>query len=75
MKKNEKTGDFHLTKRFLGLIFIGLGLFAILGSFLNDIIGGGRFSGIGPTQRLAILVAGLVILVGLTLVPFGDRPA
>ena len=75
MKKNKETGDIYLTKRFLGLIFIGLGLLAILGSFLNDIVGGGRFSGIGPTQRFAMLVAGLVILVGLSLVPFGNRPA
>ena len=75
MIKNDKTGDFHLTKRFLGLIFIGLGLLAILGSFFNDIVGGGRFAGIGPAQRIAILVAGLVILVGLSLLPFGNRPA
>ncbi|MCA9916542.1 MAG: hypothetical protein KDE59_01220 [Anaerolineales bacterium] len=75
MIKDEKTGDFALSKRFLGLIFVSLGLLAILGSFLNDLIGGGRFAGIGPTQRVAILVAGLVILVGLSLIPLGKRPA
>ena len=75
MIKDEKTGDFALSKRFLGLIFVSLGLLAILGSFLNDLIGGGRFAGIGPTQRVAILAAGLVILVGLSLIPLGKRPA
>ena len=75
MIKDDRTGDFAFSKRFLGFIFVGLGLLAILGSFLNDIIGGGRFAGIGPTQRVAILVASLVILVGLSLIPLGQRPA
>ncbi|MCZ7669632.1 MAG: hypothetical protein M5U34_21880 [Chloroflexi bacterium] len=64
-----------MTKRQLGLIIIASGVFAILASFVNDWLGGGDFQGIGPTQRLALLGAGFVILVGISLLPLGDRPA
>ncbi|PID85226.1 MAG: hypothetical protein CSA11_09905 [Chloroflexi bacterium] len=64
-----------MTKRQLGCIIIALGTLAIVGSFVYDLIGGGDFQGIGPTQRLALLGAGFVILVGITLLPLGDRPA
>jgi hypothetical protein len=64
-----------VTKRQLGLIFIALALLAIVGSFVYDFIGGGQFSGIGPAQRLALIGAFLLGVVGLTLLPLGDRPA
>ncbi|MBK8988338.1 MAG: hypothetical protein IPM39_20095 [Chloroflexi bacterium] len=64
-----------MTKRQLGYAFIALGALAAVGSFANDVLGGGSFQGIGPTQRLALLAAGAIILVGLTLLPLGDRPA
>ena len=64
-----------VTKRQLGLIFIALALLAIVGSFVYDFIGGGQFSGIGPAQRLALIGALLLGVVGLTLLPMGDRPA
>jgi hypothetical protein len=64
-----------VTKRQLGLIFIALALLAIVGSFVYDFIGGGQFSGIGPAQRLALIGALLLGVVGLTLLPLGDRPA
>lgn len=64
-----------MTKRQLGLIFILLGLGAIVGLFVMDLLGAGQFQGIGPAQRLAMIVAGFVALVGVTLWPLGDRPA
>lgn len=64
-----------MTKRQLGYIIIALGVLAIVGSFINDLIGAGNFQGIGPTQRLAILGAIGVILLGASLLPLGDRPA
>lgn len=64
-----------MTKRQLGLVIMALGVLAIAASFVNDLLGGGDFQGIGPTQRLALLGAGLVILIGATLLPLGDRPA
>jgi hypothetical protein len=64
-----------VTKRQLGFFLIALALLAIAGSFIYDLAGGGQFSGIGPAQRLALIGAGLVGLVGITLLPLGDRPA
>ena len=64
-----------ITKRQLGIGFILLGLLAIVGSFAIDLAGVGNFQGIGPAQRVALLGAGLVIVVGLTLLPLGDKPA
>lgn len=64
-----------MTKRQLGLLFIVLGLFAILGLFGMDFIRAGQYQGIGPAQKQAMLVAGAAILLGLTLLPFGDNPA
>jgi hypothetical protein len=64
-----------MTKRQLGLLFIALGGLGIMGVLSIDLIGAGQFSGIGPAQRLALLAAGAVVLVGLTLLPLGDKPA
>ena len=52
-----------------------ISLAAALGSFAFDWLGGGQFQGIGPAQRLALLAAGALFLVGLSLWPLGDRPA
>ena len=64
-----------MTKKQLGMTFIGLGALGIVGLLGIDLLGAGQFSGIGPTQRLGLLGAGVVILVGLTLLPLGDKPA
>jgi len=64
-----------VTKRQLGLLFIILGVGAIIAMFAVDLIGAGQFQGIGPAQRRALVVAGLAILVGATLLPLGNRPA
>ncbi|MFQ5419274.1 MAG: hypothetical protein ACE5FD_02020 [Anaerolineae bacterium] len=64
-----------MTKKQLGLGFITLGILAILGLMGMDVVGASNFQGIGPTQRLALIGAGAMILVGASLVPLGDRPA
>ncbi|KAA3664936.1 MAG: hypothetical protein DWQ04_03160 [Chloroflexi bacterium] len=64
-----------MTKKQLGLIMITLGVGGILGLFAMDFIGAGQFQGIGPAQRLAMMAAGLVIIIGLSLLPLGDKPA
>jgi len=64
-----------VTKRQLGLLFIILGVGAIIAMFAVDLVGAGQFQGIGPAQRRALIVAGLAILVGATLLPLGNRPA
>jgi len=64
-----------ITKRLLGIIFILVGSIAIIGSLVIDLLGGGQFTGIGPAQQKAMLAAGVVIVVGITLLPLGDQPA
>ena len=64
-----------MTKRQLGIVFIliGLGVVAIL--FIADYAGASQFGGIGPVQKLALAAGALVAIVGVTLLPLGDRPA
>ncbi len=64
-----------ITKRLLGIGFILIGVAAIVGMFGMDLVGAGQFQGIGPAQQKALLAAGVVILVGLMLLPLGDKPA
>lgn len=64
-----------VTKRQLGIAFIGIAVLAVVGSFVYDFIGAGQFSGVGPAQRLALIGAGVLALVGVTLLPLGERPA
>ena len=64
-----------MTTRQLGLLFIVLGVAAVAGIFGIDALGAGRFQGVGPVQRAALAAAVLAIVVGVTLLPLGDRPA
>ena len=64
-----------ITKKQLGIGFILLGIAAIIGTFVVDLLGAGQFQGVGPAQKLALAAAGLVILVGVSLLPLGDKPA
>lgn len=63
---------FLITKRLLGLGFIVLGGGAIVGMLALNLLGLTAHSGIGPTQQRAMLVAGLVIVIGVTLLPLGN---
>jgi hypothetical protein len=64
-----------ITKRMVGLGLVLIGLVAIVGTISVDLIDAGKWAGVGPAQQLAIVVGGVIILLGLTLIPFGDRPA
>ena len=72
----EGTAETHMiTKRHLGIALLILGLTAVVMVLAVDLVVAGEFRGMGPVQRLG-LVAGLVVAVlGLTLIPFGNRPA
>lgn len=63
-----------VTKKWLGIGLAGLGAVGIVGSFANDLLNMSEYQGIGPSQRMAILAAGLLILVGLSLIPLGNKP-
>lgn len=64
-----------VTKRQLGLLFIVLGVGAAMAMLAVDLLGAGQFQGIGPAQRRALLAAGAAVLLGLSLLPLGNRPA
>ena len=64
-----------LSKRQLGLLLVAAGAAGIVAVLAIDVLDAGREGGIGPTQRLALGGMIVVALVGLTLLPFGDRPA
>ncbi len=64
-----------VTKRQMGLLFIVLGVGAAAGLFAMDLLGAGQFQGIGPAQRRALLAAGAAVLLGLSLLPLGNKPA
>ncbi len=64
-----------VTKRQLGLLFILLGVGAAAAMFAIDLFGAGQFQGIGPAQRRALLAAALAVIIGLSLLPLGNKPA
>jgi hypothetical protein len=74
-KRGYYSRRINMTKRQLGFTLMALGFIAAMGIFAVDLLEAGNFQGIGPAQRLALLAAGLAVLVGLTLIPLGNRPA
>ena len=64
-----------ITKRWLGIGLAAAGLLLILALLAVDLLEAGDYQGIGPAQQLGLLLGGSVLLIGLTLIPLGDRPA
>jgi hypothetical protein len=64
-----------LTKRQLGLLMVAAGALAFVAIIAIDIVDFGREGGIGPAQRIALGLAVVIVLVGLTLIPLKDQPA
>ena len=69
-----KRSDWVITKRQLGLAFLALGAVGLAAIFGIDILRGREFT-LGPTQVIGLGGCALMIVVGLTLLPLGDRPA
>jgi len=67
--------DTPLTKRQLGWLILSLGAAIVLASLGVDLVGAGKFNGLGPAQQQLIGAGVLIALFGLTLLPLGDRPA
>ena len=43
--------------------------------FVNDLIGMSEFAGVGRIQRNYYIAAAVITVLGLTLLPLGDKPA
>jgi hypothetical protein len=67
--------NFTFSKRLLGLLMLVGGAAAFAGILAIDLLDVGREGGIGPAQQIALAAAALCALVGVTLIPLGDRPA
>lgn len=67
--------DFTFTKRQFGIICLLTGSLAFAAILSIDLINAGREGGIGPAQRIALIVSVIIALVGLSLIPLGDDPA
>ncbi|MBN1314480.1 MAG: hypothetical protein JXA42_03395 [Anaerolineales bacterium] len=64
-----------ISKRQLGIAFLAIGVIAVLAVLAIDWIGAGEYSGIGPAQKAALAAGGGIAVLGLSLIPLGDRPA
>jgi len=69
------SNHFTFTKRGLGWLLVISGGLGIIGIFGVDILDVGREGGIGPAQQIALGLATVMIVVGLTLIPLGNDPA
>ncbi len=64
-----------VTKRQLGIGLSCLGLLAAFSILAVDWLDAGNFQGIGPLQRITLAGSAFVFVLGLTLIPLGNRPA
>ena len=65
--------DWIVTKRLLGIALAAAGTLTFIAIFALDILR--QHDAIGPTQKLIFAACIGVFLIGLSLIPLGDRPA
>src|SRR5260221_283902 len=63
--------DFIFTKRHLGCALVALGVLGVLGILGLDLVRQHR--DIGPAQMLGVVGCGALAVLGLTLIPLGNR--
>lgn len=63
-----------LTKRHLGILLTALGIATAIAVLAIDLVGAGEFGGFGPAQQTALAAGVLLALLGLSLIPLGDKP-
>ncbi len=66
--------EFTVTKRHLGWLLLVAGLLILAAAVMAEIVNT-ETSEFGTVQKLITLVGALSVLVGVTLLPLGNRPA
>jgi predicted MFS family arabinose efflux permease len=69
------SSNFTFTKRQVGIVLFVMGVLGFIGVLAIDFVGGGREGGIGPSQQAALVLLAFVALIGLSLIPLGNKPA
>ena len=64
-----------ITKRMLGIGLVLATIGAVIGLVLYDLVGLAEYDGVGPLQRNIYIAAAVLFLLGLSLIPLGDKPA
>ena len=64
-----------ISKRQLGFGILISGFLIGLALFVKDFVGLAEYAGIGPLERNLYIAAIILILLGLSLIPFGNKPA
>ena len=68
--------NFTFTKRQVGIIALLSGFLGLVGVFLFDSLGiSDPQGGFGPSQKMGLIGAILLMVIGITLIPLGDAPA
>jgi hypothetical protein len=67
--------DPPVTKRQLAGLCVLAGLGLAIVTLGADLVGAGRFGGLGPAQRQALTMAAGLVVFGLSLWPLGSHPA
>lgn len=67
--------DYTISKRTLGIALLVGGIITAGGILAIDLLDAGREGGIGPAQAAALGSSILVAIIGVTLIPLGDKPA
>jgi hypothetical protein len=71
--KNWISPDFTITKRILGILLIAAGIIGLMGVFAIDAVRSS--SDFGPSQQLGLLASIGMLIIGISLIPLGNRPA
>lgn len=67
--------DFRFSKRLLGLMLTLMGALGAITLLLIDTLRQTQDGGFGPSQQLAFITMLIITLIGLSLIPLGDKPA
>jgi hypothetical protein len=69
------TNTYTFSKRALGVLFLLIGVSGFVAILMIDVLDVGREGGIGPSQRIALGAMAALVLLGLSLIPLGSKPA